>query len=243
MPISPDRLLNAVRYQLNVAQVSGRVTANEFNIAVDHIVVSLFNDLLKTMEKDQEVSDDLRPFVVTLGSGTLPPLTVTDGQAEVPADYERLVVSARKYAKPSVECGSKPVIKSAIVTFYATSKYYYRISNALFKPTERRPIFTHENQKFSVYPPSITSMSLSYIRKPAIPFFDFIIVGGAQVYLPPNQTHDGTNPTATAGTPSRSVESDFLESMEPEIVNRLLRFMGVPKEAQLQIQTAGRNKG
>ena len=86
-------------------------------------------------------------------------------------------------------------------------------------------------------------MSLSYIRKPAIPFFDFIIVGGAQVYLPPNQTHDGTNPTATAGTPSRSVESDFLDSMEPEIVNRLLRFMGVPKEAQLQIQTAGRNKG
>jgi hypothetical protein len=242
MPISPDKLIKAVRYQLNVAQISGRVTANEFNIAVDLVVTSLFNDLLKQMEKDQEVSDDLRPFVVTLGSGTLPPLTVTDGQAEVPADYERLVVSSRKYAKPSAGCGSKPVIKSAIVTFYATSKYYWRISNALFKPTEKRPIFTHENQVFSVYPPSINSMSLSYIRKPAIPFFDFIIDNGAQVYLPPGQIHNGSNPTAASGTPSRSVESDFLESMEPELVNRLVRLMSIPKEAQLQIQTAGRNK-
>ena len=241
-PATLDDVLQIVRQQLNVSQVSGRITVTQFNRALRHVIVSLHNDLVRKMEMDQEVSDDLRPFVVTLGSGLVPPLTVTNGQAELPEDYERLVVSHRKYAEPSAQCGTPQEIKTAIIRFYPTSKFYYRLSSTLFAPTRKRPIFTHENRLITVAPSDITSIGFSYIRKPAIPFYDFIITGGAQVYLPPGAIHNGTNPAAVNGTPSRSVEIDFEAGMIPEIVNRLVAFMSVPKEAQLQIQTSGRNK-
>ena len=236
---------SALSHLMLSAQKTGRISALDYNLALEVCQNEYFNDQIAKLEETSEVSDDLSPFIVTLGTPQYPALAVdANGYAIKPSDYARRIQAGRKqYVSPS--CGIAHSSTYRSVTFLPVEKFYGRLNGgpaSLLYPKKNRLIATQENGYFRIFPVGIaTSITFSYVRKPATPFYDFnLSASGAEVYLAPGAVHDGTN--LTVGTPSRTVELEWNESNHYPLLQRLVKYFAIPVEGQLQLQTLNPQK-
>ena len=109
--------------------------------------------------------------------------------------------------------------------------FAYRLSTSLFSPSLARPIVTIQNEKLLVRPQGIPTINLTYVRYPAIPFFDYDIItaSGMPFYLAPGTTHSNSagltcNPNFSPGDPSESVEFEWYEDVHIDLVNELTKY-------------------
>ena len=64
----------------------------------------------------------------------------------------------------------------------------YMNNSYLTKPTESRPVFTRKDNSISIYPSSIplTSISYTYVKKPAKPSWTYVVINEKAMYDPSN---------------------------------------------------------
>jgi len=100
---------------------------------------------------------------------------------------------------------------------------YHLLSSNLTKPTTVNPIYVYENNLLYVYPTDIASgVSVSYIRKPIPPLWDFPV----------------TNPITYDFKPSMSYNFELHPSEQTELILKILLYAGVVIQNPEIIQVA-----
>ena len=223
----------------------GWISPDVFNINIKTVNSRYMNDLIDAFEKNAEVTSDLQPFIKTLGSPQFAALSFTPvlagndskgGYATIPDDfwyeartnYNRLLNNAC-----SVDSEYRPVEFVSQHVFDAAMSA--SITNPIDNPTEAYPLMVISNNLFYVYP-FIRRVSLTYIRQPLVPFFDYDIVSGIPVFLPAGSVHINSS-VLPAGTPSRTVEFEYPESCVDILTDMIKTAVAVGNENKWNIET------
>jgi hypothetical protein len=229
-----------VRERLGKDQFGGYVTPLNFNQLLPWVNIFKLNDLIKVFEEKSEISRDLFPFIKTVGSPDYPPITLDSyGYGEYPEDYYYTARSS--YSQLLNNCGGYAE-NIRMVEFLNQQDFGYRVSTELMKPTLEQPIAVDENDRFLVRPQGIPSVGFTYIRKPDTPVFDYDIVNGKAVYLPPGTFHTNSS-VLPAGTPSQSVEFEFLEAVYEDLMNIIVKEYAIKIRSEFNYQTSNTDQG
>lgn len=226
--------------KLGKDQFGGYVTPNNFNALLPWICVYKINELLKVFEEKQEISRDLYPFIVTVGSPDIPPIELDSyGYGEYPDDYYYTARSS--YSQFLNSCGAYTE-NLRMVEFLNQQDFGYRMSTELMFPTLEQPIAVDENDRFLVRPTGITHIGFTYVRRPATPVFDYDIIGGRPIYLPPGTVHTNSS-VLPVGTPSESVEFEFPEAVYEDLVNLIVKEYAIKIRDEFNYQTSQTKQG
>ena len=221
----------------------GYITPDDFNRAIKIVNQRYLNTLVDNFEKDREITSDLQTFIKTLGSPQYPAMSFTPvlpgrpergGYATIPADiwYQ---ATASFLEQLNEQCSYDTNYRS--VEFVSQHEFDAKMRNSITSPvdnpSENDPILVTRNDKYFIYPymPRIT---FTYIREPIQPVFDYDIINGIPVYLPPGSVHT-TGPNA--GQPSSSVEFEYPESCVDHLTDLIKTYVGIGNENQWNIQT------
>jgi hypothetical protein len=223
----------------------GYITPDTFNKAIKTVNQRYLNTLVDNFEKNREVTSDLQTFIKTLGSPQYPPLSFTPvvpgdpkkgGYATIPEDiwYE---ASSSYLELLNVNCVSDSNYRS--IEFVSQHQFDARMRSSIISPIdnpeENDPILVTRNDKYFIYP-FLNRITFTYIRRPENPYFDYDIINGIPVYLPPGSVHVN-NTVATAGDPSQSVEFEYPESCLDHLIEMMKTYVGVGNQDQWDIQT------
>lgn len=155
---------------------NGYIKPDDWNTLAPIMQLSLINDRLGNVKRyrpgepvppwgfglTQKTREELRP--ISVKPTTTP---VVAGLAAIPADY---------LYYDTVTAGGKNVIE---VTEDEIAELN---NNTIIPPSTQFPYFTIHSEGIFVYPTSITSIALSYIRKPATPVWAYTIVNDEPIY-------------------------------------------------------------
>ena len=222
-------ILNQVYNKIGKDAYGNLITPDIYNEAIDYVNMAKMNDFLQVYEEDQEITDNLRPFIVSLGDNNSTPLPLDSyGYGILPSDYLRYGKASR-YDYENTATGSNQIYRH--IEMLSNKDFSYRLSTSLFSPSLARPILTLQNEKLLVRPQGIQTINLTYVRFPAVPFFDYDIItaSGMPFYLPPGAEHDNTatltcNPNFSPGDLSISVEFEWYEDIHIDLVNELTKY-------------------
>lgn len=229
-----------VKEELGKDQYGGYVTPVSFNEILPWVNIYKLNDLIKVFEEKSEISRDLFPFIKTVGSPQFPPITLDSyGYGEYPEDYYYTARSS--YSQLLNNCGGYTE-NVRMVEFLNQQDFNYRVSTELMAPTLEQPIAVDENDKFLVRPLGIQAVSFTYIRKPNTPVFDYDIVNNKIVYLPPGTFHTNSS-VLPVGTPSQSVEFEFLEAVYEDLVAIIVQKYAIKIRSEFNYQTSNTQQG
>jgi len=222
----------------------GYITPDTFNKAINTVNQRYLNRLVDVFEKDREVTSDLQTFIKTLGSPQYPAMSFTPvlqgrpergGYATIPLDmwYQ---ASSSYLEILNVDCGYETNYRS--VEFVSQHEFDAKMRNSITSPVdnpqENDPIIVTRNDKYFIYP-YLPRITFTYIRTPEVPYFDYDIVNGIPVYLPPGSVH--TTPGPNFGQPSLSVEFEYPESCVDHLIDMLKTYVGIGNQDQWDIQT------
>lgn len=155
---------------------NGYLPPAEFNRLINQAQYSRFNELYGKPEqfaavnmpvakiayaRTQEISEKLSPFIITS------PLTFASGSVAVPSDLVHAV---------SITAGGKAVKR---VEFDRLANY---INSTIDNPTAEYPIYSQRDTTYNIYPSTIASGSLTYLRLPTAAVWGFTVVGDEPVY-------------------------------------------------------------
>jgi hypothetical protein len=223
----------------------GYITPDDFNRGIKIVNQRYLNTLVDNFERDREITSDLQTFIKTLGSPQYPALSFTavlpgrperGGYATIPADiwYQ---ATASFLEQLNNNCSYDTNYRS--IEFVSQHEFDAKMRNSITSPVdnpqENDPILVTRNDRYFIYPymPRIT---FTYIREPIQPVFDYDIINGIPVYLPPGEVHvNGT--VQTAGSPSLSVEFEYPESCVDHLTDMIKTYVGIGNENQWTIQT------
>ena len=225
---------------LNKDQYGAYVTPTNFNNTGAWVNINKMNQLLKVFEEKREISRDLQPFIVTNGSPDYPAITLDSyGYGEYPSDYYYFARSS--YMQYLNHCGGFST-NARMVQFIDQADFNYRISTELLAPTVDNPIAVDENGKFLVRPLGIQSVSFTYVRNPATPYFDYDLIDGVVVYLPPNEVHVNSS-VFPVGTPSLSAEFEYPLACYDDLANLFIQDFSKKIRSEFTLQTSPTNQG
>lgn len=199
-----DQAIRLIRFILNKDQ-NGNIKGAEFNLIAPIAQMSVLNDRIGNIKKyqpgapipnvgfnvSQKAREEIRPLMV------LPTTTaVTAGVAAYPNNYiyyDTLMTAAGKLIKEATEDEIVELNNSSIMP-----------------PSTMFPKFVMHSNGFNIYPTSIASIKLSYVRKPLTPEWAYTISNNEEVY-------DAGN----------SQDFELSETTHLEIVSIILQMSGV----------------
>ena len=106
------------------------------------------------------------------------------------------------------------------------NEHKLRNLSPLTKPTFTRPVYINQNGKINIYPVTITSVFVSYIKKPSPPKWGYIVINEKALY-----------------DPSSTVNFELHQSEESELVYKILTFAGLAIEKPQLMQSAAGLEG
>lgn len=200
----------------------------------------LLNKYVAVYEKDRTITDDIRPFVKTLGDTTFAPLPLDQyGFGVLPSDYIGYTdVYVMQYVG---DCCDDQEEMPRLVEMLNRDRFAYRRTSGVLKPRVTDPIGTIQNDQLFVLPKGFTSCVFSYIRKPLNPYFDYDIINDEIVYLPPGQVHANSSVEPT-GSPSLSVEFEWPEQLHEELGDYLVKYFATNFRSEFNLQALDINK-
>mgnify|MGYP003140920547 CR=1 FL=1 len=90
------------------------------------------------------------------------------------------------------------------------NEWHYMESSPLTRPTISRPVYVNRTDGLNIYPSSIATIDISYIRRPNNINWGYIVVNETALYDPTN-----------------TVNFDLHQSEESELVLKILKFSGI----------------
>ena len=178
---------------------------SEFNRVAKLINYELYNIFAPDIGKSTEVNEALKDLKI-MGSA----ISLTTGAGNLPAGYERII------GKPYTISGST----FAEVDEITELELPQRSSDELTQPTVAHPVciiggVSGGSSRIQVYPNTIASVSINYLKLPVAPVLDFYInANGLYTYL----DEDATGITIPVG----AVYSDGV-TVNPSTVNSLTK--------------------
>lgn len=214
----------------------GYITPDQLNsFILEAVNYEMMNRYIRVYERDRIITDDLRPFVETLGDNSVPPLPVDSyGYAILPDDYVGYT-AVRVNTFQNTSCGTSEQLPR-MVEMLNYDKFNYRVTSSVLKPRYTDPIGTIQNDKLYVQPALYHSCIFSYIRKPLMAYFDYDIVNDEVVYLPPGEVHVNSSVEPT-GSPSLSVEFEWPEQMDEELGDMIVKYYATNFRSEFNLQT------
>lgn len=230
-----QEILNKVYSALGKDQFGGYITPDDYNAAIRYVNIEQMNDLLKVFEEKREITDDLLPFVKTIGDNKSIPLYQDSyGYVQIPEDYWYYI---RSYFSDFVnDCDTSYPLQRPI-EFLNQADFGYRIGTEILKPTIKHPIAAIQNGKWLVLPVSNLPVVFTYLRAPKEPNYDYYIDGGEVIYLPPGSTNPDT------GLPSTSVEFEWPNSVNLNLIELLVKYFSISIRSEFNLQTLDITKG
>jgi hypothetical protein len=230
-----QEILNNVYASLGKDQYGGYVTPESYNEAIRYVNLEQINDLLKVFEEKREITDDLIPFVKTIGdSGSVPLRQDSFGYVDIPEDYWYYVRS--HFSTFEAEDCDTAVSQLRPIEFLNQADFGYRLGTEILKPTVKRPIGAIQNNKWLVQPVTTQPIVFTYLRKPADPNYDYDIIDGEVIYLPPGTNH-------ADGSPSTSVEFEYPESVRLNLIQLIVKYFSINIRSEFNMQTLDIQKG
>ena len=219
-------IYDTVLAELGKDTYGGLISVDVFNLAVDKVNLDLTEQYIQVVGQNQNITDDVRQFVETLGDSESMPLELDSyGYSVLPDDYVRFI-SAKYTQFYNNNCTS--AAKERPIEMLEYAHFQQRLRAGMYAPSLKRPIATIQNEKLFVRPLGIPNVEFTYFRTPSTPFYDFDIVTATNqpVYLPPDTVHGSIAGTTVqsgfvAGDPSLSVEFEWDTPLETTIVNAL----------------------
>lgn len=214
----------------------GYISPDQLNdFLLEAVNSEMINRYIKVYERDRVITDDIRPFVITLGDNTVPPLPIDGyGYATLPADYIGYT-DVRVNTYVSTSC-STAELKPRMVEMLNRDRFNYRVTSGVLKPRHNNPIGTIQNDQLWVQPAEYPSCVFSYIRKAAQAYFDYDIVNDDVVYLPPGTVHANSSVQAT-GSPSLSVEFEWPDQVDEELGDMLVKYYATNFRSEFNLQS------
>ena len=175
MAISVDTVYQKVLALANKEQ-RGYITPQEFNLFADQAQMEILeqyfydiNQFGRIPGNDTEYSDMLRlldeKLAILKKSSTE---TVTNGV---------LALSSNVYKLGSIYHDSGAKLEE--INY---NEHKLRNLSSLTKPTLKRPIYVNQNGKINIYPNTITSVFISYVKKPLKPNWGYVVVNDKPLY-------------------------------------------------------------
>ena len=183
----------------------GYITPQEFNLYAKTAQLQIFeqyfydiNQFSRLPGNDTEYSDmlDLLNEKINVFETTATLTSANNNNIfDLPTDFYRLgtVISSRKEVEQVNE-----------------NELLYINLSPLAKPTDERPVYTYSNNKITVIPESITSISCTYIKTPKEPEWGYVVVGENAVWNPGQTDHFELHP-----------------SEQVELINKILQLAGI----------------
>jgi hypothetical protein len=233
-------ILDKVYNQLGKDQYGGYITPRNYNEAIKWVNLEQINDLLKVFEEKREITDDLFPYVTTIGdSGTTPIPVDPFGYYTLPDDYYYYI---RSYTSQFDNTCAGATEKIRPIEFLNQADFGYRIGTDIMAPSFDRPISAVQNNRMLLRPIGIEAVTFTYLRRPLNPVFDYDIVDTEIFYLPPGTYHQNSS-VEPVGTPSASVEFEWPESVTYNLVELIVKYFTINIRSQFNLQTLDINKG
>lgn len=225
-------------FALGKDQYGNYVTPANFpQIINDFIQPEMMNAWVRKFESSREMGNDIRPFIKTLGDTSNPYLTLVPWSAASNLSYGQFPTDfwyfSDSYATEFINsCGSAAQAYN-MVEWTTRERFNYLITNSLLFPTTDEPIASIQGEKIVVCP-ALTKIAFTYLRTPLDVYFDYDIVSGTIVYLPPGTTHQNSS-VQPSGSPSLSIELEWPESTHPEFLRKLVQYYGRNIQSQVDM--------
>lgn len=174
-----------VNFVLNKEQ-QGAITADNFNALAPLAQLSLINNRLQPQYDDKgrlikgfgvndKIREEFRPLLKNPQT-----IAVSSGVATYPGDYLYMDAMTTSTGK--------------IITEATPDEIAYLNSSQIKAPSTTYPKYVLHQDGFNIYPTSITSIKLAYLRKPATPIRNYTTSNDRTVYAATGgEVGDGTS--------------------------------------------------
>jgi len=206
MAISVDTVYKTVLLILNKEQ-RGYMTPDEFNKIATQVQLETFENYFESLNQQLRVPDNDSEYADRIKN--------IDEKIAIFKKYEATTYSTDHFTLPTelYRLGTviyKDEIEAQLVQ---RNDLLYVNQSPLTKPTEQYPLYLYEDNKLYLKPVTInSSISVSYVKKPADVIWNFEIPSGQNYYQ-----------YITSG--SQDFELDVSE--QPEIIIKVLLYAGV----------------
>ena len=194
----------------------GYITPQEFNLFADkaqkEILDQYFYDInqfSRLAGNDTEHSD-----MLNLLDEKLAPFKSSISQAVINGSFS---LSNNIYKIGSITRG----VGNVEIEQVNYNEHVLRNLSPLTKPTIKRPVYVHQDGAINIFPDSITSVIISYIKKPSKPQWGYVVVNEKALFDP--------HPTKTQNFVLHQLE-------ESELVYKILALSGITLEKDKVIQ-------
>ena len=202
----------------NREQTGNSLSPNEYNSYLARANEDLFRKEVGIREQpngtiffdnSQVSTDALLPFIKES------PITVINGFANLPTDYRHTVSATNS-------------VNNKIVTFLTKREFDEILTDSINFPTDIYPCATFVQGELKLRPLTTTSLNFTYLRKPAVPFWNYTIINDEPVY-----------------DPTGSVQIEFPEITHITFARLILGYMSIQfRDADLlqyamKVQAAG----
>ena len=225
MPVSIDEVVKATEILSSKDQRGTYINAKKINkyapIALNMLVDALITQNGVTIKNSEGLSE-LR----VTESKVVPRLT---GRLAKPSNffhYESTEVNAFYTNKDG-----KKITAINEADFLNKAQFTSRKSSLVSKPTRQRPIVTSIANSLEYFPKDVGVITLNYLKKPSIPFWNYTELAGEAVF-----SADGgilTNPNGTAGSTDFEVPS----TLRNDLIKNMCQLLGITIGAADLIQT------
>ena len=205
MAVNVNTVYRTVLLILNKEQ-RGYMTPDEFNKVAAQVQIEIFNEyfddlnqLLRSTQTDFNYADRI---------------SLLDEKLSIFKSETTLSISAGLFNIPSTirEIGSVAYNGSEIQRLQKNDFYNINKSN-LTKPSEKYPVYLYENNSIKIYPSTITSVSVNFIRQITDPIWAFEALPST------NYRYDYL--------PGSSTQFELHISEQANIITRILMYSGV----------------
>jgi hypothetical protein len=209
-----DKVYKAVQQLVNKNQVSGVLTPAEFNRYAEFAQTELidetyYNGNKQGYEFNYEISENFSALKVVSS------IVLSNGQATKPTDYNYFSSAYANY----IFQGEGRVTP---VEFVRDSEWAERLGSEVNRPSRQFPIMRNMDGFFDVYPTDINNITLTYIKEPLQPWWNYTLSGSTPVFAETGGTTTNPNAGVTAGDSTDFEVQDF-----EDLVWRICKYMGI----------------
>ena len=227
MPVSIDTVYQRVLTLANKEQ-RGYITPQEFNLLANQVQMDMLeqyfydiNQWSRQHGNDTEYSDMLSVIQEKLSELEVRLI----GETLSSGIYDHRLIQDL-YKLGSIHTTHPTNSQKIEIEQVNNNEWYYMESAPLTRPTLARPVYVNRQDGLNIYPNTISSIDISYIKQPAKVEWAYVVVNDKALY---NDT--------------LSVDFELHASEESELVYRILAFAGVTLQKPQLTQVAAQLEG